>query len=175
MTIVDNLALPRRSTVWLYIVVMTGLAIGYVVGHSLPDFSHTLDRQIETDNRVTTALYALCLYVLIKYWRAPYMEDWQSRRYLFIGMALTFACWMVHREFWAEWRAYRDAGDYVTANWMRDNLAWLTSIMQVGIWAGAAVCMAPYVIHRFGVRSWWLPGVLVPTLWVVIFMLASMV
>jgi hypothetical protein len=149
----------------LFGVVLFGFSIGILVGHSLPELAHTLDRQVFADNRTTVTLYGLCATAYYFYWNDIGNEDGLGRRIRQTGQIITFLSWMFHREYWAWWRWYRGAGDFATADWMRDYLAWLTSLMQIGIWVGAVLILVPFIVNRFGDRGWFMAALLAPSVW----------
>ena len=157
----------------IYTVTLLGLGVGYVIGHFLPSLSHTLDRQIAADNFVTVTLYVFCLALYATYWKEISDGHGMGRRVRQWGQVVTFGSWALHRLYWGVWRYFRDNGDVAFADWMRDYLAWITSVMQLGVWVGASLIIMPFFAVRFGPQSWWLPGVLVPTLWISYFMLFS--
>ena len=165
----------QRSALGLgfYSVSLLGLGVGYVVGHYTPELSHTLDRQIAADNFVTVTLYAICAMVYLNQDRILGPASIGDIKFRRAGLVVTFASWGLHRLYWGVWRHFRDNGDFATADWMRDYLAWATSVLQIGIWVGAALILLPVFSSRFGSHTWWVPGVLIPTLWLAYFMTFS--
>ena len=154
---------------WVYVVLLVALGIGYVIGHTLPEFHHTIHRQIFADNMTTATVYGGVAFVywmrIRERWPADDIDRWWTQ----LGVIGTFFCWGLHRIFWSVWRHFLDAGNATTAEWWRDTIATFTSILQVGIWAFALVMIWPTIQKLLGEDRWWVPGLTIPSVWLIWF------
>ena len=153
----------------LYTILLAALSVGYVIGHSMPDYHHTIHRQVFADNLTTSTVYAIVAAVyymrITGRWPADDIDRWWTQ----FGAIGTFITWALHRVFWAVWRHYLDSGDLATAEWWRDTIAAFTSILQIAIWAFAMVMIWPTIRKHLGSDRWWVPGLSIPTIWLVWF------
>lgn len=165
----------RHWHIGLYSSLILALVVGYVIGHSMPDYKHTIHRQLFADNMTTASVYLFVAYV---YWmriKKLWPADDVDRLWTQFGAIATMLCWALHRVFWAIWRHYLDVPDLVYADWWRDTISALTSILQILIWMFAIVMIWPTVRKHLKGDRWWVPGLTIPTVWILWFAFQTVV
>ena len=156
-------------------VVLVCFGVGIIAGHGMPELKYSLNRQIAADNFVTATLYGLLLAIYIRNWNRVNSDTGLGRKIRNTGNMITYGSWGLHRLFWGVWREYLDDANYSVANWMRDDLAWVTSVLQLGVWIGAILVLMCFAIMHYGRAGIWIAGLMLPTIWLTWFLLVGLV
>lgn len=161
--------LKRNIPLSLYAIFLAALSVGYILGHTLPEYEYTIHRQIFADNMTTTSVYLLVVWVYYKRFISHWPANDEDRWWTQVGMIGTASAWALHRAFWAIWRHLLDNGDQAVADWWRDSISAFTGILQISVWAFAVVMVWPAIRRMLGRGLWWAPGVAIPTVWLIWF------
>ena len=151
MTMSDHHSLSPVRFAGLAIVIGAA-AVGWLIGHSTPDLKWTIHHQIFADNRTTTFLLLVLAALYIAHIHtAPVHHLRRQIGYIIVCISLA-----MHREVWSWWRYYLVHGDKVSADWIRDDLAWVASIAQLGMWIGFGLPMTAFLARYYGPRADWM-------------------
>lgn len=143
---------PQLSRMIALAVVIGAASVGWLFGHFSDGLKWSLNHQIFADNRTTTTICLVLAGLYISHLHcAPVMH--MRRQIGFIVVCVSLAA---HREIWAWWRWYLGHNDKAAADWIRDDLAWLTSVFQLGIWFGFGLIMTAFVWRYYENRADWM-------------------